>query len=92
MEAQTTALWQAPQAYPGEPVFVGGPDAEAEDEGVVLSVVLDAAAAQSYLLVLNAQSFTEQARVVLPHVMPFHFHGQYFEDVEKPVANPYLHR
>jgi carotenoid cleavage dioxygenase-like enzyme len=92
VEARTTTLWQAPEAYPGEPVFVGAPNAVAEDEGVVLSVVLDGAAERSYLLVLDAQTFTEQARVVLPNIIPFHFHGQYFEDTDTPVENPYLHR
>ena len=92
VEARTTALWQAPATYPGEPVFVSAPDAVEEDEGVVLSVVLDAVAERSYLLVLDAQTFTEQARILLPHVVPFHFHGQYFDNPDRPANNPHLHR
>jgi beta,beta-carotene 9',10'-dioxygenase len=70
--------WSAPGCYPGEPVFVRQPDAEDEDAGVVLSVVLDAAAGRSFLLVLDARSFEERARAEAPHHIPFGFHGQYF--------------
>ncbi|MDQ5832550.1 MAG: carotenoid oxygenase family protein, partial [Actinomycetota bacterium] len=45
--------------------------------GVVLSVVLDTAAARSFLLVLDAGSFEELARAEAPHHIPFGFHGQY---------------
>ena len=50
---------------------------EAEDGGVVLSVVLDATAGRSFLLVLDAGSFEELARADAPHHIPFGFHGQY---------------
>lgn len=67
--------WSRPRHYPGEPVFVPAPDAEAEDEGVVLSVVLDAEAGTSKLVVLDAQSFQELASATVPHAIPFGFHG-----------------
>ena len=53
-------------------------DATAEDAGVVLSVVLDANAGRSFLLVLDAGSFEELARAEAPHHIPFGFHGQFF--------------
>ncbi|MGH2799751.1 MAG: carotenoid oxygenase family protein [Thermoleophilaceae bacterium] len=71
------AVWSEPGCYPGEPVFVRRPDAGAEDAGVVLSVVLDATARRSFLLVLDAGSFEELARAQAPHHIPFGFHGQY---------------
>jgi beta,beta-carotene 9',10'-dioxygenase len=71
--------WFEPDCYPGEPVFVGAPHRRAEDEGVILSVVLDAARAQSFLLVLDAQSFTERARARIPHPVLFGYHGEFFE-------------
>jgi carotenoid cleavage dioxygenase-like enzyme len=43
--------------YPGEPVFVAAPDALAEDDGVILSVVLDAQQETSFLLILEASSY-----------------------------------
>ncbi|MGW1210519.1 carotenoid oxygenase family protein [Streptomyces sp. NPDC002499] len=47
----------------------------AEDSGVILSVVLDSAAQSSYLLVLDATTFTELARARVPQPVPFGFHG-----------------
>ncbi|MEU5692915.1 carotenoid oxygenase family protein [Actinosynnema sp. NPDC020468] len=72
-----TRMWHEPGSYPGEPVFVAAPDARAEDDGVVLSVVLDAAAGRSGLLVLDASTFAELARADVPHAIPFGFHGQF---------------
>jgi beta,beta-carotene 9',10'-dioxygenase len=71
------AQWSEPGCYPGEPIFVRRPDASEEDGGVVLSVVLDAVAGRSFLLVLDAGSFEELARAEAPHHIPFGFHGQY---------------
>ena len=67
--------WRADGCYPGEPVFVREPGGEGEDDGVVLSVVLDANAGRSFLLVLDAGSFEEIARAEAPHHIPFGFHG-----------------
>ncbi len=75
-----TVTWREDGCYPGEPVFVPAPDARAEDDGVILSVVLDTGdtdAARSSLLVLDAGSFTELAMADVPHVIPFGFHGQF---------------
>jgi carotenoid cleavage dioxygenase-like enzyme len=81
IDVQTGAaqVWREDGTYPGEPVFVPHPDASAEDEGVILSVVLDPAAERSFLLVLDATSFDERARAGVPHAIPFGFHGQFFE-------------
>jgi beta,beta-carotene 9',10'-dioxygenase len=70
--------WRADGCYPGEPVFVREPGNDDEDGGVVLSVVLDANAGRSFLLVMDAGSFEELARAEAPHHIPFGFHGQYF--------------
>jgi carotenoid cleavage dioxygenase-like enzyme len=67
--------WGERGAYPGEPVFVRRPGARGEDDGVLLSVVLDASARTSYLLVLDARDLTEIARARVPHHIPFGFHG-----------------
>jgi carotenoid cleavage dioxygenase-like enzyme len=72
-----TLSWSQPACYPGEPVFVARPDAEHEDDGVLLSVVLDAEAATSFLLVLDATDLSELARAQAPHHIPFGFHGQF---------------
>jgi len=73
----TQSVWSAPGCHPGEPIFVREPGTEDEDAGVVLSVVLDAAAGRSFLLVLDARNFEELARAEAPHHIPFGFHGQF---------------
>ena len=71
--------WSEPGAYPGEPVFVPAPEpGRREDDGVLLSVVLDGLAGNSYLLVLDAADLGELGRARVPHHIPFGFHGQYF--------------
>jgi carotenoid cleavage dioxygenase-like enzyme len=59
-------------------VFVAAPGAMAEDEGVLLSIVLDVEKDRSLLLVLDAANLQELARAEAPHPIPFHFHGNYF--------------
>lgn len=79
VDVRTTAVstWHEPDCYPGEPVFVAAPGAVAEDDGVLLSVVLDARTGRSFLLALSAGSMRELARAWTPHVIPFGFHGQF---------------
>ena len=77
-ETGSAETWHEVGAYPGEPVFVPAPDGTDEDDGVVLSVVLDPSADRSFLVVLDATSWTERARAAVPHAIPFGFHGQFF--------------
>lgn len=72
-----TVVWREVGSYPGEPVFVPAPGAENEDDGVLLSVLLDSRERKSCLLVLDAARFTELARATVPHAIPFGFHGQF---------------
>ncbi len=77
LEQRSASSWSEPGCFPGEPVFVARPGAEAEDDGVVLSVVLDAESERSFLLVLDAADLSELARAEAPHHIPFSFHGQF---------------
>jgi carotenoid cleavage dioxygenase-like enzyme len=78
-ETGASVVWHESDCYPGEPVFVPTPGGRAEDDGVILSVVLDSAAGASFLLALDAQTFTEIGRARTPVPVPFGFHGQYFD-------------
>lgn len=66
--------------YFSEPIFVPRPGGTAEDDGVVLTVMLDVDAERSVLVVLGGESFSELARAPVPHAIPFDFHGRYFPE------------
>jgi carotenoid cleavage dioxygenase-like enzyme len=70
--------WSEAGTFPGEPVFVGRPEAETEGDGVLLTVLLEPQRGASSLLVLDTQTLTELARARVPHHIPFGFHGQHF--------------
>ena len=78
VENRETDVWEEPGTYPGEPVFVAAPDAEEEDDGVILSVVLDTDAERSLLVVLDADDFAELGRATVDHHIPLGFHGNFY--------------
>jgi torulene dioxygenase len=72
---QTCMAWSMPGHTPGEPIFIADPAKTEEDDGVVISVVLDGASGRSYLLVLDAKSWVEVGRAEVPGTVGFGFHG-----------------
>jgi carotenoid cleavage dioxygenase-like enzyme len=77
--ATNYVLWGEEGLLPSEPVFVRRPGATEEDDGAVVSVVLDVTGDEpvSFLVVLDGQTFTELARARVPHVIPFGLHGAF---------------
>ncbi|UQI43351.1 carotenoid oxygenase family protein [Streptomyces sp. HU2014] len=69
--------WYERGCFPSEGVFVQRPGATGEDDGVLLSGVLDAKTGKSFMLVLDARSFEELGRAHVPHHIPNDFHGQF---------------
>ncbi|KAF8554984.1 hypothetical protein OG21DRAFT_1496630 [Imleria badia] len=76
-ETRTPTYWSTQGHNPGEPIFVANPEGTAEDDGVLLSVVLDGFTEKSYLLVLDARSMMEVGRASMDCVVGFGFHGIY---------------
>ncbi|KAH7080996.1 carotenoid oxygenase [Paraphoma chrysanthemicola] len=74
---QTSILWETQGHTPGEPIFIADPDGKAEDDGVLLTVVLDGYVERSYLLVLNAKDLSEMGRAEMAGPMALGFHGAY---------------
>jgi len=64
-----------------EMFFVPRPGAEAEDDGVLVTVVFDGELKKSYLLLLDGQTFEEINRSYLPKFVPFSFHGNWFPEL-----------
>ena len=68
--------------YPGELFFIPNPTGIEEDDGVLVTIVFDGEREQSYVLVLDGQTFTEINRSYLPYNVPFSFHGNWFPELQ----------
>jgi len=76
------ASFARPNCYPSEPVYVPRPGAEAEDDGVLLSLLNDEAERTTSLVVLDAASLALQARLKLPMPLPYGFHGDWLQHAQ----------
>ena len=78
--------WKKPHHWPTEPVFVPRPGSDAEDDGVLLSIVLRDSGAgvpgASYLLILNATTFETVAEAHSTLIIPYTSHG-FFDNLNK---------
>nr|AFZ78092.1 retinoid isomerohydrolase [Petromyzon marinus] len=75
-------VWQIPGTYPSEPIFIARPDAQDEDDGVLLTTVVSpgpAGRTPAFLLILNAKDLTEVARAEVDVNIPVSFHGMFKE-------------
>ncbi|KAF9937747.1 hypothetical protein BGZ65_001099 [Modicella reniformis] len=72
-------FWIQNQCTPSEPVFIPTPGATEEDDGVLLSIVLDGGRRTGFMLILNAQTMEEIARADMPEgkIAPHNFHGMF---------------
>lgn len=70
--------WSEADCYPGEPIMLAAPDGEKEDDGVVVSVVLDGRNGSSFLVVLDATDLSELCRATGAPAVPFGFHGNFY--------------
>ncbi|MBP7860949.1 carotenoid oxygenase family protein [bacterium] len=73
------ASWHEQNCYPSEAIFVANPGDK--DDGVLISVVTDIIKTASFCLILDARDLSELVRIEIPHLIPFHFHGQFREGV-----------
>ena len=68
--------WDNPKGHtPGEAIFVADPNGKAEDDGVLLSIVLDGFKGTSYLLCLDARTMIELGRAECECAIGLGFHG-----------------
>ena len=68
-------VWSEPNRTPSEPIFVPSPDGKEEDDGILLSVVLDAQAMRSSMVIIDAKEMKEIGRAEMAGVFPIGFHG-----------------
>ena len=70
--------WKNPPGHtPGEGIFVADPDGTEEDDGVLLTIVLDGFNETSYLLCLDARTMEKLGRADCAGPLAFQFHGQH---------------
>jgi carotenoid cleavage dioxygenase-like enzyme len=71
----------APGCYGGDVVFVPRPEATAEDDGWLLTLVHDEKLETSQLLIVNAQAINSEpvARIIIPQRVPYGFHAIWVE-------------
>ncbi|PSN75136.1 putative dioxygenase [Corynespora cassiicola Philippines] len=74
-ETKEFILWSEHAQSPGEGLFVANPEGVSEDDGVLLSVVLNGFTGKSYLLCLDAKTMQELGRADVPGAVGFGFHG-----------------
>ncbi|KAG1686683.1 Beta,beta-carotene 9',10'-oxygenase [Nymphon striatum] len=83
LKTKELKTWFCYGLLPSEPVFIPHPDAETEDHGVILSSVLSLDTMNFVcLLIMDAQNFTEIARVTFktPNAIPKDIHGIFLND------------
>ena len=61
--------------FTGEPIFVPHPNSTAEDDGVLLNLILNGTKRKSYMLLLNASTMQPITSFELPLRVPFDTHG-----------------
>eukprot|EP01114_Cavostelium_apophysatum_P013252 TRINITY_DN3163_c0_g1_i8.p1 TRINITY_DN3163_c0_g1~~TRINITY_DN3163_c0_g1_i8.p1 ORF type:complete len:495 (+),score=51.30 TRINITY_DN3163_c0_g1_i8:57-1541(+) len=77
-------MWHQKGTFPSEPVWVSNPQGKKEEDGVILSVVLDPDHDSAFLLVLDAASFEEIGRASIPHPVAFGLHGLWTMSNRRP--------
>ncbi|KAM9332031.1 beta,beta-carotene 15,15'-dioxygenase [Pholidichthys leucotaenia] len=77
-ENKEMVFWREDKCWPSEPVFVPRPNGESEDDGVVLSSVVNCNPGQSgFLLILDAKTFKEIARAYVNGELHKDMHGYF---------------
>jgi len=76
------ASWHKDNHYPSEMTFVQDPEGKSEDSGVLLTLVYDGEAQQSYLMIMDASTFQPVALADLPYPVPWSAHGMFYHEKE----------
>ncbi|XP_038142692.1 beta,beta-carotene 15,15'-dioxygenase [Cyprinodon tularosa] len=75
-KTKTMLYWNEENCWPSEPIFVPRPNGESEDDGVVLSSVINSKPGQSsFLVILDGKTFKEVARAYVNAELYKDMHG-----------------
>ncbi|XP_060081137.1 retinoid isomerohydrolase-like [Ylistrum balloti] len=72
-----------PNHYPSEAWFISSPPevTTSEDDGYLVSVFLEGTTKKSYIALIDPKNMTITHKAMLPTVVPFNFHGRFFQDI-----------
>jgi len=71
--------WKEENCIVGEPIFVAKPEMQDEDDGVILTIILNELDYGSFLLILDAKTFQEIGRAITPNMLQKGLHSQFFK-------------
>ena len=78
--SKTYVTWFQDGCFPGEPIFIPRPQSHGEDDGILMSLVIDTREDCSFLLILDAVDLSEISRVQTPAPILAGFHCNYFKN------------
>merc|ERR1712126_283194 len=73
-------VWYKENHYMSEMHFLPKPGGKSEDDGVPITIGFDGTKEQSYLMFMDAKTFTPINQAYLPHNIPWSAHGMYFPE------------
>ena len=78
-------VWYTENHYLSEMHFLPQPGGKTEDDGILITIGFDGPKEQSYLLLMDAKTFTPINKAYLPHNIPWSAHGMHFPEANFPV-------
>jgi len=78
-------VWYQEDHYASEMSFIPNPKADKEDNGVLITLIFDGLRKQSYVMLLDAETFRVINKLYLPHNIPWSAHGLHFPEATFPV-------
>ncbi|CAL8311725.1 unnamed protein product [Merluccius merluccius] len=76
-ETREMVRWNEDNCWPSEPVFIPRPNAESEDDGVVVTSVCTNPGQAGFILVLDGKTFKEVARAYVNNELHRDMHGYF---------------
>jgi carotenoid cleavage dioxygenase-like enzyme len=71
-------VWYELNQYPSEAWFIPRPGSTTEDDGLLITIVLDGNKKTSYLLLLDPKTMKTITKAYLPTFVPYTIHGRFF--------------
>jgi len=82
----TKLFWSELDIYMNEPFFIANSKGAAEDDGTLIFTANNGQTGKAVFIALDAKTFTEVERIVLPNHIPFTAHGQFIPAVSEVVV------